>query len=122
MPRELHYRLGYLTQIGRDNDTVIMVSLPLNYSNLLKHCQSENKGVTGLSQNRETKTFLSYAFVCGQIHKLRKVKMECSSGTFVNLNNVCARFQRLPVYASMRSVINQFGDQSLHLCNFSATK
>ena len=79
-------------------------------------------GVTGLSQSRETKTFLSYAFVCGQIHKLRKVKMECSSGTIVNLNNVCARFPRSPVYASMSSVINQFGDQSLHLCNFSATK
>jgi predicted transposase YbfD/YdcC len=53
----------------------------------------------GLSQSTEKgerKTFLSYAFVCGQIHKLRKVKMECNTGRIINLSSLYSQFQRLP--------------------------
>ena len=51
---------------------------------------------SGLSQSSKEVTFLGYAFVCGQVHNVRKVEMECNTGIIVNLGSLYARFQRLP--------------------------
>lgn len=48
-----------------------------------------------LREGGERKTVLSYAFVCGQIHKLRKVEMECNTRKVINLSSLYARFQGL---------------------------
>src|SRR5688572_6811148 len=53
------------------------------------------QGFLKVREKGEKKTFLSYAFVCRQIHNMRKVKMECNTGKIINLSNLYAQFEGL---------------------------
>ena len=51
------------------------------------------QGILKVGKEWKKKTFLGYAFVCGQIHNTRKVAMESKIGQVINLGGLYQRFE-----------------------------